>query len=121
MRIAGYAAIYDAPDKGGDVVRRGAFASASEPLPLFWQHDPSRRIGTVTHLAEDARGLRMIAELDAATPTLVRAGQGLSFGYRVRKSSQDQYRNLLGLDLIEISLVSHPLQPLARVLRVEDG
>ena len=26
MRFAGYAAVFDRPDSGGDVVRRGAFA-----------------------------------------------------------------------------------------------
>lgn len=32
MRMAGYAAIFDAPDKGGDIVRKGAFARAATPL-----------------------------------------------------------------------------------------
>lgn len=36
MRIAGYAAIFDAPDRGGDVVRKGAFGRvAAAGLPLL--------------------------------------------------------------------------------------
>lgn len=118
MRIAGYAAIFDAPDRGGDVVRKGAFGRvAAAGLPLLWQHDGARRIGTVESLAEDGRGLRMVARVDdAAVP--VRAGSGLSFGYRVRAMQRGAYRELTDLDLIEVSIVTHPMQPLARVLAV---
>lgn len=120
MRIAGYAAIFDAPDKGGDIVRKGAFGRAlGNGLPLLWQHDPSRRIGTVESVQEDRRGLRVIAALDdPARP--VAPGQGLSFGYRVRGMDQRTYRELTDLELIEISLVTHPMQPLARVIAVEN-
>lgn len=80
MRLAGYAAIFDAPDKGGDIVRKGAFARAAKAgVPLLWQHDRTRRIGYVESLSEDARGLRIIAQLDDEK-TPVQAGAGLSFG-----------------------------------------
>lgn len=123
MRMAGYAAIFDAPDKGGDVVRKGAFARAAKAgLPLLLQHDTSRRIGFVESLAEDERGLRVIATLDHDEPA-VRKGAGLSFGYRVRGMvapvAGRTYRELTDLDLIEVSVVTHPMQPLARVLAVE--
>jgi uncharacterized protein len=119
MRIAGYAAIFDAPDKGGDIVRKGAFASAARAgLPLLWQHDTGRRIGFVESLSEDERGLRVIAHVDEDGAPVV-AGAGLSFGYRVRAMSNRTYRELIDLDLIEVSVVTHPMQPLARVLAVE--
>ena len=119
MRLAGYAAIFDAPDRGGDIVRKGAFArAATAGLPLLWQHDTARRIGFVESLSEDERGLRVIAQIDDdAAP--VRAGTGLSFGYRVRRMESRTYRELTDLDLIEVSVVTHPMQPLARVLAVE--
>ncbi|WP_219894677.1 HK97 family phage prohead protease [Aquisediminimonas profunda] len=61
MRFAGYAAIFDRPDSGGDIVRKGAFAGApAKGVPLFWQHDPAHRIGTIESLREDGRGLRVI-------------------------------------------------------------
>jgi uncharacterized protein len=120
MRLAGYAAIFDAPDRGGDIVRKGAFARAAKAgVPLLWQHDVTRRIGFVESLCEDDRGLRVIAQIDAdALP--VRAGSGLSFGYRVRAMRSGTYRELTDVDLIEVSIVTHPMQPLARVLAVDD-
>ena len=80
-RFAGYAAIFDAPDRGGDIVRKGAFARAAKAgVPLLWQHDVSRRIGFVESLSEDERGLRVVARLDGDEP-VVAPGIGLSFGY----------------------------------------
>lgn len=119
MRMAGYAAIFDAPDKGGDIVRKGAFARAAKAgLPLLWQHDTSRRIGFVESLSEDERGLRVIAQIDDGSAP-VRAGAGLSFGYKIRSMANRTYRELTDLDLIEVSVVTHPMQPLARVLAIE--
>jgi uncharacterized protein len=119
MRFAGYAAIFDTPDRGGDIVRKGAFARAAKAgLPLLWQHDRAKRIGFVEALEEDERGLRVIAQLDTNAPP-VAGGAGLSFGYRVRSASQGTYRELTDLDLIEVSIVNHPMQPHARVLAVE--
>lgn len=121
MRMAGYAAIFDTPDKGGDIVRKGAFSRAARAgLPLLWQHETSRRIGYVESLAEDERGLRVIATLDGEEPA-VRLGAGLSFGYRIRGMSKRTYRELTDLDLIEVSVVTHPMQPLARVLAIESN
>jgi uncharacterized protein len=119
MRIAGYAAIFDAPDRGGDIVRKGAFARAAKAgIPLLWQHDAGRRIGFVESLSEDERGLRVIAQVDDGAQA-VHSGAGLSFGYRVRSAKRGDYRELTDLDLIEVSVVTHPMQPLARVLAVE--
>ncbi len=124
MRIAGYAAIFDRVDHGGDVIRRGAFARALRPgttlrpgIPLLLQHDAGQRIGEIEHLEEDARGLRVIARIDDHVP--VARGTGLSFGYRVRAMKAGETRELTDLDLIEVSVVKHPMQPLARVLAVE--
>ena len=119
MRFAGYAAIFDRPDQGGDVIRKGAFEGApAKDLPLFWQHDATQRIGTVERLAEDRRGLRVIARL--ADGRSVAPGQGLSFGYRVRAARKGKFRELTDLELIEVSLVTQPMQPLARVHAVEE-
>ena len=123
MRFAGYAAIFDAADHGGDIVRKGAFASAAATgIPLLWQHDARRPVGIIEQLAEDARGLRVIARVDEPqAAALVGSGaiKGLSFGYRVRRADQRTYRELKDLELIEISLVTQPMQPLATVHSVE--
>lgn len=117
VRFAGYAAVFDHPDRGGDVIRKGAFSAAKAGLPVFWCHDATRRIGTVDSVAEDDRGLRVTGIVDGRA---VPVGQGLSFGYRVRAAgSRGPFRELTSLDLIEISLVAQPMQPLARVIATE--
>lgn len=115
VRFAGYAAVFDRVDRGGDVIRAGAFADSLRAqggsVPLLWQHDPGRPAGTLELVAEDDRGLRVIGVGNARVAT----GIGLSFGYTVRAARSGTYRELNKLDLIEISLVDHPMQPLARV------
>jgi HK97 family phage prohead protease len=130
MRFAGYAAIFGRPDRGGDVVRAGAFARslkrAPQSVPLLWQHAPERPIGRVEYLKEDGRGLRVIGRLsggaagrEAAALLAEGAVRGLSFGYRVRTASGEGPRELTLLELVEISLVTLPMQPKARVHAVE--
>lgn len=98
MRFAGYAAIFDRPDRGGDVVRSGAFARSLRrrggAVPLLWQHDAGKPVGRIEYLREDGRGLRVIARLSKGSAgleaaALLKEGKvaGLSFGYRVRKAS----------------------------------
>lgn len=119
MRFAGYAALFDRPDRGGDILRKGAFANAPAAVPLFWGHDARRQIGMIDRLAEDERGLR----ISGTTDRPVRVGQGLSFGYRVRNATPSAcgtYRELNLVELIEISLVAHPMQPLARVVATQN-
>lgn len=124
-RFAGYAALFDIADAGRDTIRRGAFtrtlSGRSTPLPLFWQHRPDQPVGVVEHAAEDARGLRVIARIDhpdSRAAHLLAAGQvnGLSFGFRARAARHSEAgRELLEIDLFEVSLVIHPLQYGARV------
>jgi len=73
IRFAGYAAIFDRIDKGGDIIRPGAFGAFPEgkALPLLWQHDPMRQIGRVDYVREDRRGLRVIGSIS----TVTRAGR----------------------------------------------
>ena len=126
IRFAGYAAVFDRPDKGGDIIRKGAFAKALEnagEVPLLWQHKAGAVIGKVEQLREDERGLRVIASVgDARASRLLGSGKvdGLSFGYRVREAkSEGGLRELIELELVEVSLVANPMQPKARVHAVE--
>ena len=126
MRFAGYAAVFDLPDRGGDVVRKGAFLESLKragDVSLLWQHRTGTVVGRIEHLSEDQRGLRVIAALsDARAARLLGTGrvEGLSFGYRVREAkSAGGLRELIALDLVEVSLVAHPMQPKARVHSVE--
>lgn len=124
-RFAGYAALFDVADAGRDTIRRGAFARSlatrTTPLPLYWQHRADQPIGVVEQVAEDARGLRVIARIDrpeSRAAHLLAAGKvnGLSFGFRTRAARESPAgRELLEIELFEVSLVTHPLQHGARV------
>jgi Escherichia/Staphylococcus phage prohead protease len=131
VRFAGYAAVFDRPDRGGDIVRSGAFARSLKRgalVPLLWQHQAGKPIGRVEYLKEDRRGLRVIARLsggaagrEAAALLKEGAVRGLSFGYRVRSASGEAPRELTELDLVEVSLVTLPMQPKARVHALENS
>lgn len=128
LRFAGYAALFGKVDRGGDVIAPGAFAAslerraaAGEALPILWQHDPQRPIGTVERMEEDARGLRVVGRVAAGhAAAALKAGavDGLSFGYRVIAAKAGRPRRLDVLDIVEVSLVAHPMQPGARVHKV---
>ena len=119
IRLAGYAALFDIPDSDRDTIRRGAFAQTLAArklaLPLLWQHRPDQPLGVVESVKEDTRGLKVIALIDqinsrGARQLASKAVNGLSFGYRVREARQSQSgRELLGIDLFEVSLVTDPL------------
>jgi HK97 family phage prohead protease len=125
LRFAGYAALFDIADAGRDTIRRGAFARSLAArkglLPLYWQHRPDQPIGVIEKIAEDARGLRVIARIDrpdSRAAHLLAAGKvdGLSFGFRTRSARHSEAgRELIDIDLFEVSLVTHPLHPMARV------
>jgi uncharacterized protein len=129
--IAGYASLFDAEDQGGDVVRRGAYAASlarlgrsGQRVKMLWQHDPTRPIGVWDEVREDARGLwvrgRLLIEVQAAreAKALLEAGaiDGLSIGYRtVRAEKSGGGRHLHEVELWEVSLVTFPMLPEARV------
>lgn len=125
IRFAGYAGLFDIPDADRDTIRKGAFdqtlANRNSPLPLLWQHRLEEPIGEIEAIREDQRGLRVIGRIDrthSRAAALLQRGavRGLSFGYRARKARRcDTGRELLGIDLFEVSLVTHPLQHGARV------
>lgn len=130
--IAGYASLFGAADQGGDTVARGAYAAslarlaaAGQRVKMLWQHDPARPIGVWDEVREDGRGLfvkgRLLVEVQAAreAKVLLEAGaiDGLSIGYRTRRAEKagSGGRVLTELDLWEVSLVTFPMLPEARV------
>ena len=125
LRFAGYAALFGRRDAGRDTIRAGAFArclaARADPIPLLWQHRPDLRIGWIELAVEDPRGLRVIAALsspESAPALALRQGavSGLSFGYRARAFHRNrQGRDLIDIDLFEVSLVTRPMQHAARV------
>ncbi len=131
----GYASLFNREDMGGDLVLPGAFRDSlarrgAAGIKLLFQHNPSEPIGVWHHIAEDARGLYVRGRLmlDVARSreihTLMRAGaiDGLSIGFRAVKSRRDRatgVRRLEKVDLWEISVVTFPMLPEARVAAVK--
>jgi len=130
--ITGYASVFDLPDQGGDIVCRGAYAACLKRLAeqgrrvrMLWQHDPAQPIGVWEEIREDARGLfvrgRFLSEVarGAEALALVRAGaiDGLSIGYRTIRAGRNSHgqRLLQELELWEVSLVTFPMLPEARI------
>jgi len=132
--IEGYASLFGVVDLAKDVVQPGAFAEAlrrrgARGVRMLWQHDPAEPIGAWTLIEEDARGLRVRGRLNLAVArarelhALVRQGalDGLSIGYRAERARRERtgLRRLEKLDLWEISLVTFPMLPQARVAAVK--
>ncbi|MBK74682.1 MAG: HK97 family phage prohead protease [Henriciella sp.] len=122
--IEGYAALFGVADLSGDVVRAGAFATSLRRggVPMLLQHRSGAVSGRWTRILEDGRGLfvRGLIERDEAR-SLANAGLcGLSIGFRARlwKPRPDRGRDLISVELVEISLVAAPMQPLARFRQI---
>jgi uncharacterized protein len=128
--IGGYASLFGVPDLAGDIVERGAFASSLKAIPardiaMLFQHDPSRVIGRWTDAREDSEGLWMQGLIDPASPAanavlrLIKSGNadGLSIGFRALRALPRQTggRILKTIDLREVSIVTFPMLPRARL------
>lgn len=115
LHIKGYASRFDERDAGGDRVKRGAFAasllSRVAPVPMLSDHQ--RPIGRWTRMVEDNVGLWVEGEItDRTVARLVQRGSvsGLSIGYRTRRARpQGTGRELLDIDLKEVSVVAFPM------------
>lgn len=133
--FTGYASLFGKADLGKDVIERGAFAHSlcergAANIRMLFQHDPAEPIGTWAELHEDWRGLFVRGRLDLGVQrarevhSLLkgRALDGLSIGFRTVRARQDRdagVRRIIEADLWEISVVTFPMQPLARVLHVK--
>jgi uncharacterized protein len=131
-RIEGYASLFGKVDQGGDVVQAGAYArslkaleAAGRRVKMLWQHDPAQPIGIWDELREDAQGLyvrgRLLSDVARGreAAALIEAGaiDGLSIGYRTKRAEKDAggRRLLAEVELWEVSLVTFPMLPDARV------
>ncbi|MGB0498936.1 MAG: HK97 family phage prohead protease [Rubricella sp.] len=129
--IEGYASLFGVADRGGDIVARGAYRAGLERLSaegrsvkMLWQHDPARPVGVWDLVEEVERGLRVRGRLlqevrdGREAAALIGAGaiDGLSIGYRtVRAEKSGSGRILHEIDLWEVSLVTFPMLPAARL------
>lgn len=134
-RFSGYASLFGIADLGADVVERGAFSKSlasrgAAGIRLLWQHDPAQVIGRFLTITEDRLGLGVEGELTLDVSrgreafALLKAGaiDGLSIGFRTIRARTDRltgHRHILEADLWEISIVTFPMQPGARIGQVK--
>lgn len=133
--FSGYASLFGVQDLAGDVVLPGAFRRTLErrgadTIKLLYQHDPSTPLGRWLQIEEDGRGLRVVGRMHAEIEksrevlSLMREGilDGLSIGFRTvsaRTDARSGLRRVAEVDLWEISVVTFPMLPGARITDVE--
>lgn len=145
--FSGYASVFGEIDLGQDVIERGAFRRSIEErgaagIRMLYQHDPAEPIGAWRTIREDERGLYVEGVLAPGVArsrevhSLMKTGalDGLSIGFRTVRSSKEGrssedgrsgkaagsgVRRILEADLWEISVVTFPMLPSARVSDVK--
>jgi uncharacterized protein len=136
--FVGYASTFGNVDQGGDIVERGAFARSLQAkkladIPMFFNHDHRGiPIGKWTQLEEDDRGLMAKGSLTLDIPkardvhAAMKEGtvRGMSIGFRMKAEDvaferAGAVRRIKNLDLVEISVVTQPMNLRATVGRVK--
>lgn len=135
--VEGYASIFNGVDAYGDSVLPGAYSAtlkqhmgaATKPA-MLWSHQHEAPIGSWEKLEEDTRGLKVVGRLNLKTTAgreafeHLRAGDvgAFSIGYMVPRDGfevRGDVRYLKKIDLREISVVTLPADPGARVTSVK--
>ena len=133
----GYGSIFNNTDLGNDVVQNGAFLKSlkktgAKGVKLLYQHKTDMPIGVFDEIEEDKRGLKVKGRLALKTQAgaeayeLMKMGalDGLSIGFRISPSGQSydaktKRRMIKEVELMEISLVTFPMNPKAKVRSVK--
>lgn len=133
--FCGYASLFGEIDLGNEMILPGAFTASlarrsAAGIRMLYQHNVEIPLGTWKAISEDGEGLRVTGQLATATSKgrevleLMRAGaiDGLSIGYRTIRSRIDKAsgaRQIVEADLWEISVVTFPMLPGARIETVK--
>lgn len=131
----GHASVFGVRDAYDDVVLPGAFTRTIRErgprgVKMLWQHNARQPIGVWEEIEEDETGLFVKGRLALGTQAgreaheLLRMGaiEGLSIGYstvNAETGEEEGVRKLGEVDLWEISLVTFPANPAARVEAVK--
>ena len=137
--LEGYGSVFGVKDLGGDIVEPGAFRATlkrrgAKGVRMLADHDPTKRIGVWDDMAEDETGLRVRGRLllekqiarDAYVDLKAGAVEGLSIGYQIPAKGaaydgRSRARRIKELDLLEISLVTFPMNTAATVTAVKSA
>jgi HK97 family phage prohead protease len=129
--ITGIAWPFGSADRARDMIEKGAFSSPAV-LPMLMQHNPAEPVGVWDHISEtdtglEVRGRLLINEVSRAREVhaLVQAKAlgGLSIGFTTKRAitRKGGGRTIQALDLVEISLVTIPMHPGARITSAKSG
>ncbi len=128
--IEGYASIFNTPDLNGDIVAPGAFSKtlrAPGAVRMLYQHAAETPVGRWTSLRQDGRGLYVTGALLLSSQrarevhALLEGGaiDGLSIGYQTRRAQKMKAgRRITEAELWEVSIVTFPMAPAARIARI---
>lgn len=133
----GYGSVFNNTDLGNDVIKDGAFTKTlrqrgAKGVKLLYQHKTDMPIGVFTQIKEDDHGLYVKGKLALGTTSgkdayeLMKMGalDGLSIGFKVNPKEvmydkRTGKRIIKELDLMEVSLVTFPMNPRATVRSVK--
>ena len=132
----GYGSIFGNTDLGNDIVAKGAFSKSVKKtgalgVKLLYQHKSDMPIGVYESIEEDEKGLKirgrlaMKTQLGRETYELMKMGalDGLSIGFRISPKGQSYdkagARVIKEVELMEISVVTFPMNPKAKVQAVK--
>ena len=136
--FTGYGSIFGNQDQGNDIVAKGAFTKSLAERPaskvkMLFQHKTDEPIGIFTEIYEDQKGLFVKGQLAMGTQKgretyeLLKMGalDGMSIGFKADPQKQGYNENKRGIrtlkevDLMEISLVTFPMNEQAMVQSVK--
>ncbi len=136
--FTGYGSIFGNEDQGSDIMQKGAFTKSLEDRPaskvkLLYQHKTDEPIGVFENMYEDEKGLFVKGRLAMGTQKgreayeLLKMGalDGMSIGFRADPEKQGYNENKRGtrtlkeVDLMEISLVTFPMNERALIENVK--
>lgn len=133
--FSGMASTFGNKDLVGDIIERGAFTKSlkrrsAEKIKMLWQHMADEPIGVWESMEETDRGLKVKGRLlvDQMVPladkafSLMRAKaiDALSIGFRIPDGGatfdrEKNIRRIHEIDLLEVSAVTFPANPRARI------
>jgi len=136
--FTGYGSIFGNEDQGSDIMQKGAFTKSLENRPapkvkMLYQHKTDEPIGVFEDMYEDEKGLFVKGRLAMGTQKgreayeLLKMGalDGMSIGFRADPDKQGYNENKRGtrtlkeVDLMEISLVTFPMNERALIQNVK--
>ena len=133
----GYASVFNNKDLGNDVIRKGAFAETlmnkkPKQIKLLYQHKTDEPIGVVDSIEEDNKGLKIKGRLALGTQKgkevyelmKMEALDSMSIGYRINQDGykyddKNKRRIIKSVDLMEVSMVTFPMNPKATISKVK--